>query len=75
MLVFETKLYGTKEQGRILDEILITALFIRNKCLRLWEYKFAKSRNDLSRYCKTLADSFPWAKNLNTERPGGAFNP
>lgn len=47
MLVFETKLYGTKEQFAILDEVLRTALFIRNKCLRLWEDKQAKSRNDL----------------------------
>ena len=67
MLVFETKLYGTKEQFAILDEVLRTALFIRNKCLRLWEDKQAKSRNDLYRYCKTLADSFPWAKKLNSQ--------
>jgi len=67
MLVFETKLYGTKEQFGILDEVLRTALFIRNKCLRLWEDRQAKSRNDLYRYCKTLADLFPWAKKLNSQ--------
>jgi putative transposase len=67
MLVFETKLYGTKEQFAILDEVLRTALFIRNKCLRLWEDRQAKSRNDLYRYCKTLAESFPWAKKLNSQ--------
>jgi putative transposase len=67
MLVFETKLYGTKEQFAILDEVLRTALFIRNKCLRLWEDKQAKSRNDLYRYCKTLAELFPWAKKLNSQ--------
>ncbi len=67
MLGFETKLYGTEEQFAILDEVLRTALFIRNKCLRLWEDKQAKSRNDLYRYCKTLAESFPWAKKLNSQ--------
>lgn len=67
MLVFETKLYGTKEQFAILDKVLRTGLFIRNKCLRLWEDRQAKSRNDLYRYCKTLADSFPWAKKLNSQ--------
>ena len=67
MLGFETKLYGTEEQFAILDEVLRTALFIRNKCLRLWEDRQAKSRNDLYRYCKTLAESFPWAKKLNSQ--------
>lgn len=67
MFVFETKLYGTKEQFAILDEVLRTALFIRNKCLRLWEDRQAKSRNDFYRYCKTLANSFPWAKKLNSQ--------
>nr|WP_283761410.1 transposase [Roseofilum halophilum] len=67
MLVFETKLYGTKEQFAILDEVLRAALFVRNKCLRLWEEKQAKSRNNLYRYCKTLAESFPWAKKLNSQ--------
>jgi putative transposase len=67
MLVFETKLYGTKEQFAILDEVLRTAMFIRNKCLRLWEDKQAKSRNDLYRYCKTLAKSFSWVKKLNSQ--------
>jgi len=67
MLVFETKLYGTKEQFAILDEVLRAALFIRNKCLHLWEDKQAKSRNDLYRYCKTLAESFSWAKKLNSQ--------
>jgi putative transposase len=34
MIVFETKLKGNDGQYRILDEVLRTARFVRNSCLR-----------------------------------------
>jgi len=36
MLVFEAKLRGTDEQYVILDEMIRTARFVRNSCLRYW---------------------------------------
>jgi putative transposase len=68
MLVFEAKLQGTAAQYGRLDEAIRTGLFIRNSCLRYWLDGHGKSRNDLNRYCKVLADNpeFPWAKKLNS---------
>jgi putative transposase len=68
MLVYEAKLEGQKDQYERLDEAIRTGLFIRNCCLRYWLDGHGKSRNDLNRYCKVLADnpSFPWAKKLNS---------
>ena len=69
MLVYEAKLKGTIEQYRKLDEAIRTGLFVRNACIRLWIDRGARSRNDLYKYCKTLADNpdFPWAKLLNSQ--------
>ncbi len=68
MLVYEAKLEGNQDQYRRLDEAIRTGLFIRNSCLRFWLDGHGKSRNDLNRYCKVLADNpeFPWAKKLNS---------
>jgi putative transposase len=64
MLVYEAKLEGNQDQYRRLDEAIRTGQFIRNACLRHWLDGHGKSRNDLNRYCKVLADNpdFPWAK-------------
>ena len=69
MLIYEAKLKGTIDQYGKLDEAIRTGLFVRNACIRLWMDKGAKSRNDLYKYCKTLADNpeFPWAKLLNSQ--------
>lgn len=69
MLVYEAKLKGTIDQYGKLDEAIRTGLFVRNACIRLWMDGSAKSRNDLYKYCKTLADNpdFPWAKLLNSQ--------
>lgn len=68
MLVFEAKLEGTSDQYERLDEAIRTGRFIRNSCLRYWMDGDAKSRDDLNRYCKVLADNpeFPWAAKLNS---------
>ena len=69
MLVYESKLKGTKEQYGRLDEAIRTALFVRNACIRSWMDGESKSRNDVYKYCKVLADhpDFPWAKKLNSQ--------
>ena len=69
MLVYEAKLKGTIDQYGKLNEAIRTGLFVRNACIRLWMDSSAKSRNDLYKYCKTLADNpdFPWAKLLNSQ--------
>jgi len=69
MLVLEAKLKGKTEQFEALDEAIRTAQFIRNSCLRFWMDNKGVTRNDLYKYCKTLADNpeFPWAKKLNSQ--------
>jgi putative transposase len=69
MLVYESKLKGTKEQYGRLDEAIRTALFVRNACIRSWMDGESKSRNDVYKHCKVLADhpDFPWAKKLNSQ--------
>ncbi len=69
MLVYEAKLKGKIDQYGKLDEAIRAGLFVRNACIRLWMDRGAKSRNDLYKYCKTLADNpdFPWAKLLNSQ--------
>jgi putative transposase len=68
MLVFESKLDGTKQQYEALDEAIRTARFVRNSCLKYWQENRGVGRYDLSRYCAVLADcpDFPWAKKLNS---------
>lgn len=69
MIVLEAKLQGKVEQFQALDEALRTAQFIRNSCLRYWMDHKGVNRNDLYKYCKTLADNpdFPWASKLNSQ--------
>jgi putative transposase len=69
MLVLEAKLKGKTEQFELLDAAIRTARFIRNSCLRYWMDNRNVSRNDLYKYCKTLADNAdcPWAKQLNSQ--------
>lgn len=66
MLVFEAKLEGTKEQYEILDEMIRTARFIRNKCLRYGMDNKGVNGYDLNKYCKILAKEFPFVEKLNS---------
>jgi len=68
MLVYEAKLKGTEAQYRIIDEMLRTGLFVRNKALRYWMDNPGVNGMDLNKYCKVLADNpeFPWVKKLNS---------
>lgn len=66
MLVIEAKLYGNKPQYQKLDEMIRTASFVRNSCLRYWMDNEGVGQYDLSRLCKELASEFEWAKKLNS---------
>ncbi|NES84570.1 MAG: IS200/IS605 family element transposase accessory protein TnpB [Moorea sp. SIO2B7] len=67
MIVFEFKLKGKKEQYLILDEMIRTANFIRNKALRYWLDNKDTSSNDLQKLCAVLASEYEWAGKLNSQ--------
>jgi putative transposase len=67
MLVFEAKLRGTDEQYAILDEMIRTARFVRNSCLRYWIDNKGVNRYDLNKYCKVLREQFEWCKKLSAQ--------
>jgi putative transposase len=66
MIVFEAKLQGTNEQYAILHQVLRTARFVRNSCLRYWMDNPGKNKYDLNNYCTVLAKEYPWARKLNS---------
>ena len=66
MLVIEAKLYGNQPQYRILDEMIRTASFVRNSCLRYWMDNEKVGQYNLSGLCKEMAKEFEWAKKLNS---------
>lgn len=66
MLVYEFKLVGKVEQHNNIDEAIRVTQFIRNKCLRLWMDKGAKTEFDLNKYCAVLAKEFDFAAKLNS---------
>ena len=67
MLVFEAKLRGTDAQYTILDEIIRTARFVRNSCLRYWIDNKGVNKYDLNKYCKVLREQFEWCKKLSAQ--------
>jgi IS605 OrfB family transposase len=67
MLVFEAKLRGTDEQYAILDEMIRTARFVRNSCLRYWMDNKGVKKYDLNKYCKVLREQFEWCKKLSAQ--------
>jgi len=67
MRVMEAKLLnGTAEQYQALDEVIRTAQFVRNKCVRYWMDNRGVGRNQLYAHCKDLAKEFDFAKKLNS---------
>jgi putative transposase len=67
MLVFEAKLRGTTEQYAILDEMIRTARFVRNSCLRFWMENKGVNKYDLNKYCKVLREQLEWCKKLSAQ--------
>nr|WP_250124764.1 hypothetical protein [Chroococcidiopsis sp. CCMEE 29] len=58
MFVLEAKLRGSDKQFQIVDEMIRTASFIRNKCVRYWMDNQGVGQYDLSRLCKKLAAEY-----------------
>ncbi|MFN5856938.1 MAG: RNA-guided endonuclease InsQ/TnpB family protein, partial [Pseudanabaenaceae cyanobacterium] len=67
MLVLEAKLKGKTAQYNLIDEAIRTALFVRNKALRLWMDVKDSDKYDLNKYCSVLAKEFEFAKKLNSQ--------
>jgi putative transposase len=67
MIVFEFKLKGKKEQYVILDEMIGTANFIRNKALRYWLDHKGVASNDLQKLCAVLGKEYQGAGKLNSQ--------
>ena len=65
LLVLEAKLKGKTEQYSLINKAIYTALFVRNKTLRLWMDVKAHDKYDLNKYCAVLAKEFDFAKNYS----------
>jgi putative transposase len=66
MLVLDCKLYGSDAQFALIDEVIRTTQFIRNKCLRHWMDEKKVGKYDLNKLCAVLAKEFEWAGKLNS---------
>jgi putative transposase len=55
MIVLEFKLKGRHEQYRVIDDMIRTAQFIRNKALRYWMDNQGVKLSDLYKQCAALA--------------------
>jgi putative transposase len=66
MIVLEFKLKGKQQQYRVIDEMIRTAQFIRNKALRYWMDNQGVKLSDLYKQCTALAKEFEWAGKLNS---------
>ncbi len=66
MIVLEFKLKGKQAQYRVIDDMIRTAQFIRNKALRYWIDNQNVKLSDLYKQCAILAKEFEWAGKLNS---------
>ena len=66
MIVLEFKLKGKAHQYRIIDEMIRTAQFVRNKTLRYWLDNQGVKLVDLYKQCAIMAKEFEWAGKLNS---------
>lgn len=66
MIVLEFKLKGKVQQYRIVDEMIRTAQFVRNKALRYWIDNQGVKLSDLYKQCAIMAKEFEWAGKLNS---------
>jgi putative transposase len=66
MIVLEFKLKGKSQQYRIIDEMIRTAQFVRNKTLRHWIDNQGVKLVDLYKQCAIMAKEFEWAGKLNS---------
>ena len=66
MIVIEFKLKGKAQQYRIVDEMIRTAQFVRNKTLKYWTENQGVKLVDLYKQCAVMAKEFEWAGKLNS---------
>ena len=66
MIVLEFKLKGKLQQYRVIDDMIRTAQFIRNKALRYWMDNQNVKLSDLYKQCAVMAKEFDWAGKLNS---------
>ncbi|MFB8793558.1 MAG: transposase [Microcoleus sp.] len=66
MIVLEFKLKGKSQQYRMIDEMIRTAQFVRNKTLRHWIDNQGVKLVDLYKQCAIMAKEFEWAGKLNS---------
>ena len=66
MIVLEFKLKGKAQQYRVIDEMIRTAQFVRNKALRYWSDNQGVKLVDLNKQCAMMAKEFEWAGKLNS---------
>ena len=66
MITLEYKLKGRPAQYLILDDMIRTAQFVRNKALRYWMDNQNVKLSDLYKQCAILAKEFEWAGKLNS---------
>ena len=66
MIVREFKIKAKPDQYKAIDEAILTAQFIRNKCLRYWMDNKGVSKYDLNKYCTVLAKEYSFANELNS---------
>jgi putative transposase len=66
MIVLEFKLKGKPQQYRVIDEMIRTAQFVRNKALRYWMDHQGVKLSDLYKQCAMMAKEFEWAGKLNS---------
>jgi putative transposase len=66
MLVLEAKLRGSDKQFAIIDEMIRTAQFIRNRAIRHWMDYRGVGQYDLSKLCAVLAKEYEWCGKLNS---------
>jgi putative transposase len=68
MITLEFKLRGKETQYRIVDEMIRTFQFVRNKCLRFWmdgdKVKLSEVNAEATRVRHNL--EFPWAGKLES---------
>ncbi|MEK0182048.1 MAG: transposase [Oscillatoriales cyanobacterium] len=66
MIVLEFKLKDKPQQYRVIDEMIRTAQFVRNKALRYWIDNQGVKLSDLYKQCAIMAKEFEWAGKLNS---------
>ena len=66
MIVLEFKLKGKVQQYRVIDEMIRTSQFVRNKTLKYWIDNQGVNLVDLYKQCAIMAKEFEWAGKLNS---------